>query len=52
MMTNVQQEYLVFDLVGMIGSAGGTLGMCIGFSFSGVTTYILDFILATIMNYF
>ena len=52
MMTNVQQEYLIFDTIGMIGSVGGTLGMCIGFSFSGVTTYILDFILARIMNYF
>ena len=52
MMINVQQEYLVFDLVGMIGSAGGTLGMCIGFSFSGVTTYILNFIQARIINCF
>ena len=52
MMTNVQQEYLIFDLVGMIGSVGGTLGMCIGFSFSGVTTFILDFIQARIVNYF
>ena len=52
MMTNVQQEYLVFDMVGMIGSVGGTLGMCIGFSFTGVTTFILDFIQARIINYF
>ena len=51
MMTNVQQEYLIFDTIGMIGSVGGTLGMCIGFSFSGVTTFILDFIQARIINY-
>ena len=36
------QEYLIFDMVGMIGSVGGTLGMCIGFSFSGLTTNILN----------
>ena len=29
-------------MVGMIGSVGGTLGMCIGFSFSGLTKYILN----------
>ena len=51
MMTNVQQEYLIFDIIGMIGSVGGTLGMCIGFSFSGVTTFILDFIQVRIINY-
>ena len=50
MMTKVQQEYLIFDVIGMIGSVGGSLGMCIGFSFSGVTTYILDFIQSRIIN--
>ena len=44
MMTEVHEEYLIFDMVGMIGSVRGTLGMCIGFSFSGVTTMILDYI--------
>ena len=32
----VQEEYLVYDFVTMIGSIGGTLGLCIGFSFSGL----------------
>ena len=50
-MTSVQQEYLIFDITGMIGSVGGTLGMCIGFSFSGVTTTVLDFIKTKILNY-
>ena len=49
MMTTVQQEYLIFDTIGMIGSVGGTLGMFIGFSFTGVTTFILDFIQARII---
>ena len=52
MMTNVQQEYLIFDLVGMIGSVGGTLGMFIGFSFSGVTYTILEYFEARIQRLF
>ena len=36
------QERLVFDTVGMIGSIGGTLGMCIGFSFSGLISTVLE----------
>ena len=30
----VKEEYLILDFVAMIGSVGGTLGLCIGFSFS------------------
>ena len=51
-MTSVKQEYLIFDVTGMIGSVGGTLGMCIGFYFSGVTTLVLDLIKARILNNF
>ena len=51
-MTVEYQERLVFDEVGMIGSVGGTLGMCIGFSFSGITSTILDFITSKIQIYF
>ena len=51
-LSSVQQEYLIFDITGMIGSVGGALGMCIGFSFSGVTTIVLDLIKARILNYF
>ena len=29
----VKEEYLIFDMVSMIGAVGGTLGLCIGFSF-------------------
>ena len=41
----VYKEYLIFDMVGVIGSVGGTLGMCIGFSFSGIISTISDLIL-------
>ena len=38
----VEEEYLVQDFVGMLGSIGGTLGMCIGFSFVGLLFSILE----------
>ena len=31
----VYDNYLIYDAITMIGSVGGTLGMCIGFSFTG-----------------
>ena len=31
--TQINQEYLVFDTIGLIGSIGGNLGLFIGFSF-------------------
>ena len=31
---DVKEEYLILDFVAMVGSVGGTLGLCIGFSFS------------------
>ena len=34
--------YLVHDFVGMLGSIGGTLGWFIGFSFSGILSFIFD----------
>ena len=51
-MTVFNQERLVFDTVGMLGSIGGTLGMCIGFSFSGITSTFLDFIKSNMKSYF
>ena len=37
----VNEEYLIYDFVGALGSFGGTLGMFIGFSFVGLTSYVL-----------
>ena len=37
----VNKEYLVYDLVGMISSIGGTLGLCIGFSFSQLANTLM-----------
>ena len=38
----VFQEYVVYDTIGMIGSVGGTLGMFIGFSFTGFISSIIN----------
>lgn len=39
----VYQEYVVYDAIGIIGSVGGTFGMFIGFSFTGVISGIISF---------
>ena len=38
----VNEEYLIYDLTSMIGSIGGSLGLCIGFSFSGLISSIFS----------
>ena len=43
--TMVYEEYLIYDGLGLIGSVGGTLGMCVGFSFSSVINSIVSFVL-------
>ena len=40
----VKEEYLIYDLVSMIGAIGGTLGLCIGFSFVEVCRSLLRII--------
>ena len=39
----VYVEYVVYDFVATIGAIGGTLGLCIGFSFTGVASFLLDY---------
>ena len=38
----VEEEFLVYDFVGMLGSIGGTLGLFIGFSLFGLISFILE----------
>ena len=40
----VKEEYLIYDAVAMVGAVGGTLGLCIGFSFSQLSTCLLGLI--------
>ena len=37
----VEEEFLIHDFVAMLSSIGGTLGMCIGFSFVGLSSFVL-----------
>ena len=37
----VKEEYLIYDLLSMIGSVGGTLGLCVGFSFFNFIDFML-----------
>ena len=48
-LATLYKEHLVFDTVNMIGSVGGTLGLCIGFSFSGILSTILNIIQSKIV---
>ena len=38
----VHEEYLLYDITGVIGSVGGTLGLFIGFSFWTFIGYITN----------
>ena len=40
----VEEEYLIHDFVGMLGSIGGTLGLFVGFSFLSGISYILKYV--------
>ena len=41
---SVDEEYLIYDLVAMIGAIGGTLGLCIGFSFFDSCGFIISYL--------
>ena len=41
----IYKEYLVYDAIGMIGSIGGSLGLCIGFSIFDTLCMFVDFAL-------
>ena len=47
--TTLYKEYLIYDTISMIGSVGGTLGMCIGFSFTGMISYLMNLLQHGIM---
>ena len=37
----VKEEYLIYDLLAVVSSIGGVMGLCIGFSFANTTTTCL-----------
>ena len=40
--SNIFEEVLIIDFIGLVGSIGGSLGLFVGFSFFGYVTPILD----------
>ena len=47
----LQTEYLVYDLNGLVGFVGGTLGLFLGFSFFEVIKIILGMLKSVIITY-
>ena len=43
-LTEDYEEYLMFDIIGLIGTVGGTLGLFIGFSFFDVSSNIIHYL--------
>ena len=40
----VYEEYLMYDIIGLIGTVGGTMGLFIGFSFFDISSTVIHFI--------
>ena len=36
----VKEEYLIYDILALIGAVGGTMGICIGVSFADLFRYL------------
>ena len=39
---SVKEEYLIFDFVALVSAIGGTMGLCIGFSFREFAMTLFD----------
>ena len=40
----VKEEYLIYDLETLISAIGGTMGLCIGFSFDDFSNLVLTYL--------
>ena len=40
----VKEQYIVYDAVAMISAIGGTMGLCIGFSFNDTINFLLSYL--------
>ena len=40
----VKEQYVIYDLIAMIGAVGGTMGLCIGFSFNDAINFVLGYL--------
>ena len=50
--TNVYEEILIVDDIGLVGSLGGSFGLFVGFSFFGYVTPVLDAIIEKMADFF
>ena len=50
--TNVYEEILIVDDIGLVGSLGGSLGLFVGFSFFGYVTPVLEAIFEKVADFF
>ena len=41
----VHSEYLIYDMTGLIGSIGGSLGLFVGFSFRDFFSYFIGLVI-------
>ena len=41
-LVKVSEEYIIYDIIGMVASIGGTLGLFIGFSFTNITSFLIE----------
>ena len=41
-MVTVKEQYIIYDTVALISAIGGTMGLCIGVSFSGISSFMLE----------
>ena len=41
-LVKVSEEYIIYDIIGMVASIGGTLGLFVGFSFTNVTSFLVE----------
>ena len=41
----VHSEYLIYDMSGLIGSIGGSLGLFVGFSFRDFLSHFIGFLI-------
>ena len=48
----VYEEYLIYDIISLVGSVGGTLGIFVGFSLKDLFSNILNILQNFIMQHF
>ena len=40
----VKEEYLIYDMVAVVSAIGGTMSLCIGFSFRDFFSFLLNYV--------